>query len=288
MRKKRPGNTTTNLLNSFYQQKNYALPSLDITCPKTTHRQLLTSIAILLSLTLALAKTENPISTTNQPQPEQMGNPGTAFYIGLAIFSIPIVLIIFCICLCVCYQCTTRRILNTNSPPTNYQSAAPANQMADLNSDASSNSTICSSDSTLSSTEYPISFAERWALVEKNLQALAVAIPPIPNEYICPIAEEIMTEPVVINDGHSYEYTEIKKQQTEGNGKCPLDPSKKITEILPNFTLRNLISDFIETGEKLVQHYQNLNQKTNRHSPVFVMFDSDEESERESTKRMTV
>ena len=35
--------------------------------------------------------------------------------------------------------------------------------------------------------------------------------PGAPNAFLCPISQEVMAEPVVAADGHSYEKTEIEK-----------------------------------------------------------------------------
>ncbi len=73
----------------------------------------------------------------------------------------------------------------------------------------------------------------------------------IPNEYICPITCDIMTEPVILTDGHTYEKKAITKW-LETHNTSPL--TKEIVNkeiIIPCYSLRSLIQDFIEKNKKL-------------------------------------
>jgi hypothetical protein len=76
------------------------------------------------------------------------------------------------------------------------------------------------------------------------------AAPPIanvPNEFICPISWEIMTDPVVCADGHSFERKEIENWLR----RHPQNPTNPLTglplpstALVPNIGLRNLIQEF--------------------------------------------
>ena len=66
----------------------------------------------------------------------------------------------------------------------------------------------------------------------------------IRDEFICPITYELMREPVVASDGHTYEKNAIEKwlktnQISPRNGE-PID-----TLIIPNINLKKLIQDII-------------------------------------------
>lgn len=80
-----------------------------------------------------------------------------------------------------------------------------------------------------------------------------ISIPPtftstdIPDEYICPITMQIMTDPVILTDGHVYERKAIEQwlttHDTSPISKQPVD--KKM--VIPCFVLRNLIEAFVAT-----------------------------------------
>jgi len=64
----------------------------------------------------------------------------------------------------------------------------------------------------------------------------------IPNEFICPITLEIMTDPVICDDGHSYERTAISRLTTS------ISPITRqyidLTRLIPNRALKNTIDKF--------------------------------------------
>eukprot|EP00743_Colponemidia_sp_Colp-15_P012734 GILK01014586.1.p1 GENE.GILK01014586.1~~GILK01014586.1.p1 ORF type:complete len:389 (-),score=38.63 GILK01014586.1:53-1219(-) len=65
------------------------------------------------------------------------------------------------------------------------------------------------------------------------------------EDLLCPITHEIMRDPVVAEDGHSYERTEIERWFTAGNLTSPVTNSLLADLTLrPNFTLRNVIDAF--------------------------------------------
>ncbi|XP_075678127.1 WD repeat, SAM and U-box domain-containing protein 1-like [Dermatophagoides pteronyssinus] len=69
-----------------------------------------------------------------------------------------------------------------------------------------------------------------------------------PSEFCCPIIKEIMNDPVVASDGHSYERTAIQKWISDGNVTSPLTNEVLDSQILtPNYNLRSLIRKFRST-----------------------------------------
>jgi len=73
-----------------------------------------------------------------------------------------------------------------------------------------------------------------------------------PDEYMCPITCEMMVDPVIASDGHTYERTAIKRwfQQKLTSPKTNLTLNSDL--LVPNGVLRNQINTFIETEiEKL-------------------------------------
>lgn len=67
----------------------------------------------------------------------------------------------------------------------------------------------------------------------------------IPDDYLCPITREIMTDPVVAADGHTYERSAIRRWIETGHSKSPLTgvPLNYYT-LTDNITLRKVIRDF--------------------------------------------
>ena len=53
--------------------------------------------------------------------------------------------------------------------------------------------------------------------------------PGAPNVFLCPISQEVMAEPVVAADGHSYEKTEIEKWFASLSPSLSLPPSLSLT-----------------------------------------------------------
>ena len=68
----------------------------------------------------------------------------------------------------------------------------------------------------------------------------------VPNEYLCPITSEIMEDPVVAADGHSYERTAIEHWFDIGRHTSPKTNEPIDTRLIPNVQLRILIEEYHE------------------------------------------
>ncbi|XP_046908819.2 WD repeat, SAM and U-box domain-containing protein 1 [Dermatophagoides farinae] len=69
-----------------------------------------------------------------------------------------------------------------------------------------------------------------------------------PMEFCCPITKDVMNDPVVASDGHSYERLAMQKWITDGNVTSPLTNEILASQILtPNYNLRSLIQKFRST-----------------------------------------
>mmetsp|Transcript_12578 Transcript_12578/g.18999 ORF Transcript_12578/g.18999 Transcript_12578/m.18999 type:complete len:443 (-) Transcript_12578:295-1623(-) len=66
-----------------------------------------------------------------------------------------------------------------------------------------------------------------------------------PDEFLCPITQELMQDPVIAQDGHTYERTAIEAWLTTGNGTSPMT-NQPLTSgtLLPNFNLKSQISSW--------------------------------------------
>ena len=75
----------------------------------------------------------------------------------------------------------------------------------------------------------------------------------VPESFRCPISQEIMRDPVVTADGHTYERDRIAQWLTQHRtsplgGHAPLAH----TNLAPNHALRNTISEFFRLRFKTV------------------------------------
>ncbi|CAK9169370.1 unnamed protein product [Ilex paraguariensis] len=66
-----------------------------------------------------------------------------------------------------------------------------------------------------------------------------------PEDFRCPISLELMTDPVTVSTGQTYDRASIQKWLKSGNLLCPKTGEKLTsTELLPNTSLRKLIQQF--------------------------------------------
>ncbi len=65
----------------------------------------------------------------------------------------------------------------------------------------------------------------------------------IPEEYLCPISWNLMTDPVILSDGHTYDKSSIKyiKNSLSPITKLPINTKNKI----PNRLIKGFIDKFI-------------------------------------------
>lgn len=71
----------------------------------------------------------------------------------------------------------------------------------------------------------------------------------IPNSFICPITAEIMKEPVLCKDGHTYEKSEILKWIKDKHNSPITRQHLTENDMTDNIALRELIEEFTKTGE---------------------------------------
>ena len=67
-----------------------------------------------------------------------------------------------------------------------------------------------------------------------------------PKEYKCPISMELMDDPVVCSDGHTYNRTSIEELFRLRKYISPITREKLNKIMTPNITLRKVINDYIE------------------------------------------
>ena len=65
----------------------------------------------------------------------------------------------------------------------------------------------------------------------------------MPPEFVCPITQERMADPVVASDGHSYERSAIVHVIFHSSGLSPLTRERLRPELFPNVALRKRICE---------------------------------------------
>lgn len=83
-----------------------------------------------------------------------------------------------------------------------------------------------------------------------------------PDDFRCPISLELMTDPVTVSTGQTYDRASIQKWLKAGNTKCPKTGEKLTnTDLVPNTTLKRLIQQFC--ADNGISVANSCNRKTN-------------------------
>eukprot|EP01018_Ginkgo_biloba_P007283 Gb_20805 [translate_table: standard] len=71
--------------------------------------------------------------------------------------------------------------------------------------------------------------------------------PAIPDDFRCPISLELMTEPVIVSTGQTYDRASITRWVEDGHSTCPKSGQKLLhTNLTPNYALRSLIVKYCD------------------------------------------
>ncbi|XP_027338714.1 U-box domain-containing protein 19-like [Abrus precatorius] len=82
----------------------------------------------------------------------------------------------------------------------------------------------------------------------------------MPEDFRCPISLEIMTDPVTVSTGQTYNRASIQKWLKAGNTMCPKTGEKLTnTELFPNTSLKKLIQQFCSDNGISIANSTNLN-----------------------------
>ncbi|KAJ4703312.1 RING-type E3 ubiquitin transferase [Melia azedarach] len=70
-----------------------------------------------------------------------------------------------------------------------------------------------------------------------------------PDDFKCPISLEIMSDPVILSSGHTFDRPSIQRWLDSGHRTCPITklPLPDQPSLIPNHALRSLISNFTHT-----------------------------------------
>lgn len=85
---------------------------------------------------------------------------------------------------------------------------------------------------------------ERLVLIKQSQTCSPV---PIPSDFCCPLSLELMTDPVIVASGQTYERTFIKNWIELGLTVCPKTRQNLgHTNLIPNYTVKALIANWCE------------------------------------------
>ncbi|KAF7119877.1 hypothetical protein RHSIM_Rhsim13G0164000 [Rhododendron simsii] len=67
-----------------------------------------------------------------------------------------------------------------------------------------------------------------------------------PDDFKCPISLEIMSDPVILSSGHTFDRLSIQRWLDSGHRTCPISqlPLSEPPSLIPNHALRSLISNY--------------------------------------------
>ncbi|XP_027160088.1 U-box domain-containing protein 8 [Coffea eugenioides] len=67
-----------------------------------------------------------------------------------------------------------------------------------------------------------------------------------PDDFKCPISLEIMSDPVILSSGHTFDRSSIQRWLDAGHRTCPITklPLSEPPSLIPNHALRSLISSY--------------------------------------------
>lgn len=73
------------------------------------------------------------------------------------------------------------------------------------------------------------------------------------ESFICPISQEMMSDPVMTKYGHLYERKYIEQWVTE-NGTCPMTNQKLgLGDLIPAYSVRNAIQEYKKMKQNIKQ-----------------------------------
>jgi len=87
---------------------------------------------------------------------------------------------------------------------------------------------------------------QEMALMRRGMKKLAME--DVPPEMICPISNDLMKDPVICADGHTYEREAIQKWiRRKASSPMTNQRLQEPVQLIPNHALRSLISNFVDS-----------------------------------------
>ncbi|KAG8086631.1 hypothetical protein GUJ93_ZPchr0010g10732 [Zizania palustris] len=86
--------------------------------------------------------------------------------------------------------------------------------------------------------------------LQKETQLLSINGVPIPADFCCPLSLELMSDPVIVASGQTYERVYIKLWLDEGFTICPKTRQRLgHSNLIPNYTVKALIANWCESHD---------------------------------------
>ncbi|GMH47280.1 hypothetical protein TrRE_jg7600 [Triparma retinervis] len=82
---------------------------------------------------------------------------------------------------------------------------------------------------------------------------IALIIPPgqkLRDEFCCPITRELIADPCIASDGHTYDRAAIERWLRSHKTSPKTGQPLEHTHLVPNHNLKRLLTDMIEAGDK--------------------------------------
>lgn len=85
-----------------------------------------------------------------------------------------------------------------------------------------------------------------------ELRRLRISREEIPANFTCPITTELMKDPVIASDGHTYERCAIAQWFARARTSPTTNEPVPTTQLIPNHTVKSMIAEFLETSRASV------------------------------------
>ena len=95
------------------------------------------------------------------------------------------------------------------------------------------------------------------------------------NNFLCPITQQLMKDPVVTSDGYTFERNEIQTWLDKGNDTNPVTGQKlENKNLIPNRALKDVIDEYRATLTQEVTAAPSTNEEIRRNISEFALYGS--------------
>ncbi|KAM7265108.1 hypothetical protein ACFE04_002791 [Oxalis oulophora] len=96
----------------------------------------------------------------------------------------------------------------------------------------------------------------------------------LPDDFKCPISLEIMSDPVILPSGHTFDRSSIQRWLDSGHRSCPITklPLPEHPCLIPNHALRSMISNYSPFSSSSIsqQHTTNPDHNSQTHVAILI------------------
>jgi hypothetical protein len=95
---------------------------------------------------------------------------------------------------------------------------------------------------------------------------------PHPEEFICPISYELMSNPVILEDGYTYDESSINKA-LKMRQISPMTGLPISNKVIPNRTLKNIIDKYCLSNNIILPKINETNNEINKYDYIISIND---------------